>query len=63
MLLDMITTTYSKAVKHYQPQDGEFDDQVHEDMSDAQIRNAFKKFAKGKKTNKVLMTSIGKAVA
>lgn len=43
--------------------DGEFDDQVHEDMSDAQIRNAFKKFAKGKKTNKVLMTSIGKAVA
>ncbi len=44
-------------------QNEEFDEKVTEDMSDAQIRTAFRKFSKGKKTNKVLMTSIGQAVA
>ena len=31
--------------------------------TDAQLRNAFKKHSKGKKLNKVLMTSFGKEVA
>lgn len=37
--------------------------EVQEDASNANIRNAFKKFAKSKKQNKVLMTKFGKAVA
>ena len=37
--------------------------EVSEEASNAQIRNAFKKFSKNKKLNKVLMTSLGKAVA
>lgn len=37
--------------------------EVAEDASQANIRNAFKKFAKSKKLNKVLMTKFGKAVA
>ena len=37
--------------------------EVKEDASNANIRNAFKKFAKSKKQNKVLMTKFGKAVA
>lgn len=37
--------------------------EVAEDASNANIRNAFKKFAKSKKLNKVLMTKFGKAVA
>ena len=36
---------------------------VDEDASDAQIRNAFKKHSKNKKTNKVIMTKFGAAVA
>jgi hypothetical protein len=36
---------------------------VKEEASNAQIRNAFKKFSKNKKLNKVLMTNFGKAVA
>ena len=42
-------------------QEDEFE--VAEDASQASIRNAFKKFAKSKKLNKVLMTKFGKAVA
>jgi hypothetical protein len=41
--------------------DPEFE--VSEEASNVQIRNAFKKFSKTKKLNKVLMTSLGKAVA
>lgn len=52
-----------KGGKTLSAQNDDFDAKVTEDMSDAQIRTAFKKFSKGKKTNKVLMTSIGKAVA
>jgi hypothetical protein len=52
-----------KGGKTLSAQNEEFDEKVTEDMSDAQIRTAFKKFSKGKKTNKVLMTSIGQAVA
>ena len=52
-----------KGGKSLSATDGEFDEKVTEDMSDAQIKTAFRKFSKGKKTNKVLMTSIGKAVA
>lgn len=52
-----------KGGKALTAQNEEFDEKVTEDMSDAQIRTAFKKFSKGKKTNKVLMTSIGQAVA
>jgi len=52
-----------KGGKQLSAQDGEFEEAVTKDMSDAQIRTAFKKFSKGKKTNKVLMTSIGQAVA
>ena len=52
-----------KGGKTLSAQDEDFDSKVDEDMSDAQLRTAFKKFSKGKKTNKVLMTSIGKAVA
>lgn len=37
--------------------------EVKEDASNANIRNAFKKFAKSKKQNKILMTKFGKAVA
>ena len=37
--------------------------EVSEDASQANIRNAFKKYAKSKKLNKVLMTKFGKAVA
>ena len=36
---------------------------VKEDATNANIRNAFKKFAKSKKQNKVLLTKFGKAVA
>ena len=36
---------------------------VNQDASDTQIRTAFKKFAKSKKTNKVIMTKFGSAVA
>ena len=52
-----------KGGKILSAENGEFEEKVTEDMSDAQIRTAFKKFSKGKKTNKVLMTSIGQAVA
>ena len=52
-----------KGGKALSASDGEFEEKVYDDMSDAQLRTAFKKFSKGKKTNKVLMTSIGKAVA
>ena len=52
-----------KGGKNLSAQNGEFEERVTEDMSDAQIRTAFRKFSKGKKTNKVLMTSIGQAVA
>ena len=52
-----------KGGKTLSAQNEEFENNVTEDMSDAQIRTAFKKFSKGKKTNKVLMTSIGKEVA
>ena len=52
-----------KGGKTLSAENGEFEEKVTEDMSDAQIRTAFKKFSKGKKTNKVLMTSIGQAVA
>ena len=52
-----------KGGKQLSAQNQEFEDNVTGDMSDAQIRTAFKKFSKGKKTNKVLMTSIGKEVA
>lgn len=38
-------------------------DKVSSDNTTAQIRNAFKKSAKSKKTNKVLLTRFGKAVA
>ena len=41
----------------------EEDFEVSEEASNAQIRNAFKKFSKNKKLNKVLMTTLGKAVA
>ena len=37
--------------------------EVEDHMSDAQIRTAFKKFSKTKKTNKVLLTKFGGAVA
>lgn len=37
--------------------------EVSHDASNANIRNAFKKFAKSKKQNKILMTKFGKAVA
>jgi hypothetical protein len=36
---------------------------LNDDSSTAQVRNAFKKQAKSKKTNKVLLTRFGKAVA
>ena len=36
---------------------------VKEEASTAQVRNAFKKFSKSKKKNKVLLTNFGKAVA
>lgn len=36
---------------------------IDEDLSDNQIGTAFKKYAKNKKVNKVLMTKFGKAVA
>jgi len=39
------------------------DFEIGVDATDAQIRNAFKKFAKSKKTNKVLMGKFGAAVA
>ena len=48
-----------KGGKSLSATDGEFDEKVTENMSDAQIKTAFRKFSKGKKTNKVLMTSIG----
>lgn len=41
----------------------EDDFEVDYDASDTQIRTAFKKFAKSKKTNKVLMNKFGAAVA
>tara|TARA_B100001094_G_scaffold234591_1_gene229557 strand:+ start:3287 stop:5461 length:2175 start_codon:yes stop_codon:yes gene_type:complete len=41
----------------------EDDFEVTTDASDSQIRTAFKKFAKSKKTNKVIMTKFGAAVA
>ena len=50
-----------KGGKNLETQEDEF--QVKEDASNANIRTAFKKFAKSKKQNKVLMTKFGKAVA
>jgi hypothetical protein len=41
----------------------EDDFSVKDDASNANIRTAFKKYAKSKKLNKVLMTKFGKAVA
>ena len=50
-----------KGGKHLSTQEDDFD--VSQDASNANIRTAFKKFAKSKKQNKVLMTKFGKAVA
>lgn len=50
-----------KGGKHLATQEDDFS--VKEDASNANIRTAFKKFAKSKKQNKVLMTKFGKAVA
>lgn len=50
-----------KGGNHLSTDTDEFE--VSEDASNANIRNAFKKFAKSKKQNKVLMTKFGKAVA
>jgi hypothetical protein len=55
--------TYKDVVRREALKKIEGADGSESDASDAQIRNAFKKYSKGKKTNKVLMTSIGKAVA
>jgi len=41
----------------------EEDFEVRDQATNAQIRNAFKKFSKTKKLNKVLMSTLGKAVA
>jgi hypothetical protein len=50
-----------KGGNHLSTSSDEFE--VNEDASNANIRNAFKKFAKSKKQNKILMTKFGKAVA
>jgi hypothetical protein len=50
-----------KGGKNLETQEDEFS--VKDDASNANIRTAFKKFAKSKKQNKVLMTKFGKAVA
>ncbi len=50
-----------KGGKSLETQEDEFE--VKEDATKANIRSAFKKFAKSKKQNKVLMTKFGKAVA
>ena len=50
-----------KGGKNLETQEDDFS--VKEDASNANIRTAFKKFAKSKKQNKVLMTKFGKAVA
>ena len=50
-----------KGGKNLETQEDEF--AVAEDASNASIRTAFKKFAKSKKQNKVLLTKFGKAVA
>jgi hypothetical protein len=50
-----------KGGKNLETNEDEFS--VNEDASNANIRTAFKKFAKSKKQNKVLMTKFGKAVA
>jgi hypothetical protein len=50
-----------KGGKSLETQEDEFE--VKKDATKANIRSAFKKFAKSKKQNKVLMTKFGKAVA
>ena len=50
-----------KGGKNLETQEDEFS--TEEDASNTSIRNAFKKYAKSKKLNKVLMTKFGKAVA
>lgn len=50
-----------KGGKNLDTQEDDFS--VKDDASNANIRTAFKKFAKSKKQNKVLMTKFGKAVA
>tara|TARA_Y100001937_G_scaffold19027_1_gene26267 strand:+ start:21057 stop:23240 length:2184 start_codon:yes stop_codon:yes gene_type:complete len=50
-----------KGGQHLQTEGDDFE--INADATDAQIRNAFKKFAKSKKTNKVLMNKFGAAVA
>lgn len=50
-----------KAGKSLQAQDEDFE--ISNDASNNQISTAFRKHAKGKKLNKVLMTKFGKAVA
>lgn len=50
-----------KGGKNLETQEDEF--AVAEDATNASIRNAFKKFSKSKKQNKVLLTKFGKAVA
>lgn len=50
-----------KGGKNLDTQEDDFS--VRDDASKANIRTAFKKFAKSKKQNKVLMTKFGKAVA
>lgn len=50
-----------KGGKNLDTQEDDFS--VRDDASNANIRTAFKKFAKSKKQNKVLMTKFGKAVA
>jgi len=47
--------------KHLATDADEFE--VSDDATDGQIRNAFKKFSKSKKLNKVIMTKFGAAVA
>jgi hypothetical protein len=52
-----------KGGKKLSAQGDDLMDEITSDNSTAQIRNAFKKSAKSKKTNKVLLTRFGKAVA
>ena len=52
-----------KGGKNLAVQSNDMDEMINEDMSTAQIRAGFKKFAKGKKNSKVLMKQIGGVVA
>ncbi len=50
-----------KGGKNLDTSDDEFE--VENDATDKAIGNAFKKYSQSKKTNKVLLTKFGKAVA